>query len=189
MISCQKSFSRALHALTTQVREFGTTHPRKNSKPIWELCAFYGLSNGAKNNFRALPIFEKKDIERGGGGGRANFPWSQRRGRNIFENKGSKSFQIDLITSPENWSISWGGLGIMCPFRRIAPITPWFRVRRAVSAESAFNSLCHVDEATVVRVSKGERHIVLLVRANWKLPLIFRLSDLWANRSHHHRIG
>ena len=30
---------------------------------------FYGLSNGARNNFRALPIFEKQDIEGGGGGG------------------------------------------------------------------------------------------------------------------------
>ena len=40
------------------------THEKK-SKPIWELWAIYGLSNGARNNFWALPIFEKNDIEVG----------------------------------------------------------------------------------------------------------------------------
>ena len=41
------------------------THEKK-SKPIWELWVIYGLSNGARNNFWALPIFEKNDIEVGG---------------------------------------------------------------------------------------------------------------------------
>ena len=40
------------------------THEKKN--PIWELWAIYGLSNSARNNFWALPIFEKNDIEVGG---------------------------------------------------------------------------------------------------------------------------
>ena len=41
------------------------THEKK-SKTIWELWAIYRLSNGATNNFWALPIFVKDDIEVGG---------------------------------------------------------------------------------------------------------------------------
>ena len=49
------------------------THEKK-SKPIWEFWAIYKLSNSARKNFWALPIFEKSDIEVGGGGGGASFP-------------------------------------------------------------------------------------------------------------------
>ena len=53
--------------LVRSVKLAPPTHEKK-SKPIQELWAIYGLSNGARNNFCALPICEKNDIEVGGGG-------------------------------------------------------------------------------------------------------------------------
>ena len=49
-----------------QVREAGTPHPRKKIETYLGIWDIYGLSNGARNNFWALPIFEKNDIEVGG---------------------------------------------------------------------------------------------------------------------------
>ena len=68
--------------------QFVVTAPpiREKNQNLFGNSEFYGLSNDAKNNFYALPIFEEHDseVKRGGGGGGGGLLASRKANANFF---------------------------------------------------------------------------------------------------------